>query len=142
MRTVCSIQNLGAVPATPGGHCWHLAGLWSQGEHWAALARLALAPRSLKGLLIHFMLIEHPWAKGRAGHGGKLVLDQGRKSCRRSPLPEQRLPRTEEAEALLQVPEMSHGHLRASPVSTRNALPSRTRAGSKLNILHEKLSVP
>lgn len=39
-------------------------GSGSQGEHWAPLARPALASRSLRGLLIQFLLIEHPWAKG------------------------------------------------------------------------------
>lgn len=29
-------------------------------EHWAALVRQALASRSLKGLLSHFPVIEHP----------------------------------------------------------------------------------
>lgn len=37
------------------------------GQRWP---RQALAPRHLKGLLLHLMLIEHPWAKGRLGTVG------------------------------------------------------------------------
>lgn len=104
-----------------------VVGTWqgsgSQGEHWAALARPALTSRSLKGLLIHFILIEHPLGIWHcAGHCGKLSWTTPQKSCCRSSPPDWCLSSAKEAVALPQVWEESSTAIFPTPIKDKDWL--------------------